>query len=139
MDVQRDVQRALPPLPLESHAAHAAASEIYGSSRMLLAVLEREQLGEASAGGGACMCTCVRALRGAWGHIRSARCRPASAYPLPTRPVAQVCRGWRCDMWEALAPLRALRPLHGGAGYCFDTQLELRALNFEVPPPGEAP
>lgn len=48
--------------------------------------------------------------------------------------VLQVCCGWRCDMYEELQPLRALRPCNSGVGFDESVVLELRALDFDVPP-----
>ncbi|EFN59718.1 expressed protein [Chlorella variabilis] len=88
-DVQQDVRRVLGAVPPESHEAYSLAHELYGTTRMLLAVLDRQQLEE-------------------------------------------VCQGWRCDMWEVLAPVRAVRPLNGGPGFDRDLVLDLRTLNFEI-------
>ena len=38
-------------------------------------------------------------------------------------------------MHEVLAPLRAVRPSSNGVGFSEDVVLQLRALNFDVPPP----
>lgn len=46
IDVQQDVRRVLGPVPPESHEAYSLAHELYGSTRMLLAVLDRKQLAE---------------------------------------------------------------------------------------------
>ena len=46
--------------------------------------------------------------------------------------LAQVCGGWRCDMWEVLAPLRAARPVNGGTGLDVDLTVSLRVLNFDL-------
>ena len=35
-------------------------------------------------------------------------------------------------MWDVLAPVRAARPVNGGAGYDRDLVLDLRTLNFEI-------
>lgn len=45
-DVQQDVRRVLGPVPPDSLEAYSLAHELYGTTRMLLAVLEREQLAE---------------------------------------------------------------------------------------------
>ncbi len=45
-DVQQDVQRVLGAVPAESCDAYSLAHELYGNARMLLAVLDREQLQE---------------------------------------------------------------------------------------------
>ncbi|KAL4449447.1 hypothetical protein ABPG77_007091 [Micractinium sp. CCAP 211/92] len=88
-DVQQDVRRVLGPVPPGSLEAYSLAHELYGTTRMLLAVLEREQL-------------------------------------------AEVCQGWRCDMWDVLAPVRAVRPVNGGPGFDKELVLDLRTLNFEI-------
>lgn len=54
---------------------------------------------------------------------------PGCARPPPRLPAPQ---GWRCDMWEVLAPVRAVRPLNGGPGFDRDLVLDLRTLNFEI-------
>jgi hypothetical protein len=46
---------------------------------------------------------------------------------------AQVCSGWRCDMWDVLSPVRGARPVNGGTACDPDLVLELRTLHFEVP------
>jgi hypothetical protein len=89
IDVQQDVRRVLGPVPPESHEAYSLAHELYGTTRMLLAVLDRRQL-------------------------------------------AEVCVGWNCDMWDVLAPVRAVRPVNGGPGYDRELVLDLRTLNFEL-------
>ncbi|CAL5227715.1 g10725 [Coccomyxa viridis] len=53
---------------------------------------------------------------------------------LPKADLAKVCCGWRCDMYEELQPLRALRPCNSGVGFDESVVLELRALDFDVPP-----
>ncbi|KAI3429568.1 hypothetical protein D9Q98_005655 [Chlorella vulgaris] len=88
-DVQQDVQRVLGAVPAESREAYSLAHELYGNARMLLAVLNREQLQD-------------------------------------------VCLGWRCEMWDLLAPVRAARPVNGGSGIDRELVLELRTLNFEI-------
>lgn len=89
-DVTADIMATLGvPPPGPALEAYELAHELYGSCRMLLAVLERDQL-------------------------------------------AEVCSGWRCDLWDVLAPLRAVRPVNGGPGYDEDLVLALRSLNFEI-------
>lgn len=88
-DVIIDIAETLGDPPLASMQAYELTHELYGSSRMLLATLGRDQLEE-------------------------------------------VCQGWRCDMWEILAPLRAVRPVNGGPGYDPELVLELRTLNYEI-------
>jgi hypothetical protein len=90
--VSADVEATLPPPPPAAADAYDLALELYGNSRMLLAALGREALGE-------------------------------------------VCSGWRCNMWEVLAPLRAARPANGGSGLDQVLVEDLRALNFEIAPP----
>lgn len=89
VDVSIDISTTLGLPPASAMDAYALTSELYGSSRMLLATLEREQL-------------------------------------------AEVCQGWRCDMWDVLEPLRAVRPVNGGPGYDHELVLQLRTLNFEI-------
>jgi hypothetical protein len=54
---------------------------------------------------------------------------------LDAAQLAEVCGGWRRPMGEALAPLRAARPLLGGAGFDEDVVRELRMLNYELRAP----
>lgn len=91
-DVIRDVRAVVGPVPPALKATYCLAAELYGSSRMLLAVLNRDQLGE-------------------------------------------VCQGWRCDFYEVLAPLRAVRPINGGPGFDEELVLALRTLQFELAGP----
>lgn len=88
-DVTYDAAVTLGPPPANSMDAYELTSELYGSTRMLLATLDREQL-------------------------------------------KAVCSGWRCDPWELLEPLRAVRPCNGGPGYDQDLVMNLRTLNFEL-------
>ena len=88
-DVIRDVRAVVGPVPGDLRPVYCLAAEVYGSSRMLLAVLNRDQLGE-------------------------------------------VCGGWRCDFYDVLAPLRAVRPVNGGPGYDEELVFELRELQFEL-------
>ena len=44
-----------------------------------------------------------------------------------------MCSGWNCNMWDILAPLRAVRPSNGGCGFDEVLAYELRTLNFDVP------
>ena len=55
--------------------------------------------------------------------------------------LCMLCRlqGWRCDMWDVLAPVRAVRPVNGGRGYDRGLVLDMRTLNFELGPPAGAP
>ena len=41
-------------------------------------------------------------------------------------------QGWNCDLWDVLAPVRAVRPVNGGPGYDQELVLDLRTLNFEL-------
>ncbi|GAB4822441.1 hypothetical protein N2152v2_009487 [Parachlorella kessleri] len=91
-DVLRDVRNVVGPAPRELRQAYGIAAELYGSTRMLLAVLDRDQL-------------------------------------------AEVCQGWRCDMYEVLEPLRAARPVNGGSGIDEELVLYLRTLQFELGAP----
>lgn len=88
-DVSTDISETLDPPTGEALEAYLMTSEIYGSSRMLLATLNEDQL-------------------------------------------AEVCGGWRCDMWEVLQPLRSVRPVNGGKGYDQELVVQLRMLNFEL-------
>ena len=48
--------------------------------------------------------------------------------------LAEVASGWRCDFYEVLAPVRAARPVNGGAGYDEELIQSLRLLHFQVQP-----
>ena len=86
-EVVEEAMVVLGPVPAEHVAAYEATSEVYSSCRMLLAMLDREQLARVAAGpkGGA-------------------------------------------DLYDTLAPLRALRPTLGGQGWSDAAVKELRAL-----------
>jgi hypothetical protein len=43
---------------------------------------------------------------------------------------AQVCCGWAGDFYDALAPVRAARPVNGGTGCDAAVLAQLRALNW---------
>jgi hypothetical protein len=88
-DVLQDLARTLGRPPAASEKAYSLTHELYGSSRMLMAVLDEDQLRE-------------------------------------------VCQGWRCNMWDVLAPLRTVRPVNGGPGYDEEMVLGLRTLNYEL-------
>jgi hypothetical protein len=89
IDVTNDIYETLGPPPEESFDVYDLTHELYGSSRMLLATLGKDQLEE-------------------------------------------VCQGWRCDMWEVLAPLRDIRPVNGGRGYDEELVMQLRQLHYEI-------
>ena len=44
----------------------------------------------------------------------------------------------QADMWDVLADVRGLRPVHGGPGWSEEVGEDLRGLNFELGPPGSA-
>jgi hypothetical protein len=88
-DVMQDIEITLGGVPAEASDIYDLSRELYGSSRMLLAVLDKDQL-----------------------H--------------------GVCRGWRCNMWEILTPLREVRPVNGGPGYDKELIMQLRTLNYEI-------
>ncbi len=171
-DVQQDVRRVLGPVPPESLQAYSLAHELYGTTRMLLAVLEREQLAEVCqvgrAGWGRLLkawlagvgrrlphpplpavqglllavleigglpdrlrlpfCGLLQQLAGgcsyqfgspACGFLPWLTCKLISELgpgPLPP-PHPRRLQGWRCDMWDVLAPVRAVRPVNGGPGW----------------------
>lgn len=97
-DVQQDVRRVLGPVPAESAEAYSLAHELYGTTRMLLAVLEREQLEE------------VCQVRGCAVRGRSAGpLRPAASCSPPTRTMpgrhAATCMRWPVDLFVAAAAL----------------------------------
>lgn len=66
-----------------------SAQEIYGTTRMLLSCLPRDEL-------------------------------------------ELVCGGWECNMWEVLAPLRAVRPVNSGPGCDIELALDLQMLYLEI-------
>ena len=100
--------------------------ELYGCSRMLLAVLSREQLQEVRV-----LPACLLAVAAVLGR-RVALARPVPGADVASAASLQVCGSWRCDMWDLLAPLRAVRPANGGPGFDEELVLELRTLNFEL-------
>jgi len=57
---------------------------------------------------------------------------PDPNQPLAARSFALYLQGWQCDMWDVLAPVRAVRPVNGGPGYDKELVLDLRTLNFEI-------
>lgn len=57
---------------------------------------------------------------------------PSCLCDAPARHAAAWPQGWRCDMWDVLAPVRAVRPVNGGPGYDRELVLDLRTLNFEL-------
>eukprot|EP00873_Tetraselmis_striata_P027661 jgi/Tetstr1/447925/TSEL_035233.t2 len=87
--VVADLQNVLGPVPPEEEEAYSLTHELYGSPRMLMAVLPEELL-------------------------------------------PQVCAGLNTDMWQLLAPLRALRPVNGGPGYDIEEVKKLRTLNYQL-------
>ena len=46
--------------------------------------------------------------------------------------LAEVASGWRCNFYDVLEAVRAVRPVNGGCGYDEDLIMKLRLLNFEV-------
>jgi len=88
-EVLAEFDQIMGPLPADQKEPYAIAAEIYGSTRMLLAVLPRENL-------------------------------------------AAVCSGCGCDMWDVLAPLRAVRPVNGGTGSDAELVLDLRMLYLDI-------
>ncbi len=88
-EVLAEYDRVMGPLPAAQQRAWEVTTEIYGSTRMLLAVL-------------------------------------------PPQELAAVCSGWRCDMWQVLAPLRAVRPVNGGSGADEELAIDLQMLYVEV-------
>lgn len=46
--------------------------------------------------------------------------------------LAEVASGWRCDFHAVLDPVRAARPVNGGAGYDEELLQSLRLLHFQV-------
>lgn len=51
---------------------------------------------------------------------------------LPRAMLDQVVVGYNCDMWDVLAPLRAVRPSEGGSGYDPEVLEQLRWLHFQI-------
>lgn len=88
-DVLNDINITLGEPSRQSLPSYLLTRELYGSSRMLLATLGKDQL-------------------------------------------SHVCGSWRCNMWELLEPLRAVRPINGGPGYDKELIMQLRTLNFEI-------
>jgi hypothetical protein len=84
-EVAEEATVALGPLPAQHVGTFEATSEVYGSCRMMLATLDREQLARVACGAGG------------------------------------------SDLFETLAPIRALRPSLGGPGCSEDVLQQLRA------------
>ncbi len=80
-----------PPLSADQQCDYEAVLELYGTTRMMLAVLGKEQL-------------------------------------------AQVVSGRDCGFYDVLEPVRAVRPVHCGAGHDLDVLNDLRMLHFQVDP-----
>lgn len=87
-EVAEEAAAVLGPVPASHVASYEATLEVYGTPRMMLATLDREQLGRVACG----------------------------------------ARG--VDLYELLAPVRALRPSLGGAGHSPEVLQQLRALHF---------
>lgn len=87
-EVVEEAMEVLGPVPAEHAEAYEATSEVYGSCRMLLAMLDREQLARVAGG-----------VKGV-------------------------------DMYDVLAPLRALRPAQGGPGWTAEAVEQLRELGL---------
>ena len=85
-EVVEEVMEVLGPVPAEHVAAYEATSELYSSCRMLLAMLDREQLARVA-------------------------CSPKGT-----------------ELFDLLAPLRALRPAMGGPGWSDAAVQTLRSL-----------
>ena len=82
-------------------------------------------------GGAGCSCSCLQLcqpLPKAAAAVKKLTYSPSLSPPHQKHPP----QGWRCDMWDVLAPVRAVRPVNGGAGYDRDLVLDLRTLNFEI-------
>jgi hypothetical protein len=71
-DVNRDERAVVGPVPPELRHVYALAGELYGSSRMLLAVLDRDQLGEVCSGWGCDFYDVLAPLRA----VRPVNCGP---------------------------------------------------------------
>jgi hypothetical protein len=84
-EVAEEAMATLGPLPAQHVGAYEATSEVYGSCRMMLATLDREQLGRVACGAGG------------------------------------------ADLYDVLAPVRALRPSLGGPGCSEEVLQQLRA------------
>lgn len=86
IDVQQDMRRELGPVPPSSHEAYSLAHELYGSTRMLLAVLDRPQLED----------VCVvrrRWLAGGGRRLGCMACPGRTAAVLPGGAAVPACRG----------------------------------------------
>ena len=51
---------------------------------------------------------------------------------LSVAQLAEVASGWRCNFYDVLEPVRAVRPVNGGCGYDEDLIQDLRLLHFQV-------
>jgi hypothetical protein len=132
--VLANLSTALGPVPEDQADTYSFTTEVYGSTRMVLACLTKAKLAK------------VYAVLRCASHLNVVRtptwtdehvpCRKSDLHAsLSMTVTSQVCSGWRCDMHEVLAPLRAVRPSSNGVGFNEDVVLQLRALNFDVPPP----
>ena len=79
------------PLSADQQRDYEAVLELYGTTRMMLAVLGKDEL-------------------------------------------AQVVSGLACDFFAVLEPVRAVRPVHGGAGHDLNVLNDLRMLRFQIDP-----
>ena len=132
--VLADMHHSLGPVPADQAGAYNLTRELYGTTRMLLACLPRADLAKVGSYRMLCMCTVKQTLSQRYGSLTAFCTMRLSVMALTTGSDLQVCCGWRCDMYEALQPLRALRPCNSGPGFDESVVLELRALNFDVPP-----
>ncbi len=91
MQVLDALHASFPPLSAEQQSDYEAVLELYGTTRMMLAVLGKHEL-------------------------------------------AQVVSGLACNFFDVLEPVRAVRPVCGGAGHDLDVLNDLRMLHFQVDP-----
>lgn len=124
------LQQFLPPLPAEAVEAFELTTEIYGSHRMMLASLCRQDLTKVSLFG-CCILSCFQQVCSGFEAVPSHQVWLNITSEL-YHVVPQVCSGCNCNMWEVLAPVRALRPVNGGIGFDADVAIELRQLMFEL-------
>ncbi len=86
-----------------------------------------------------CLSAAAAAVHACKHHFASLANRPVVATPVNLSPLTPPYstllyppQGWNCDMWDVLAPVRAVRPVNGGPGYDRELVLDLRTLNFEL-------
>ncbi len=121
-----DLEQTLGAVPEQQRQAFQAVCEVYGSTRTMLACLDRPLLNE------------VRPTRTA---VLQQPPQVLGAHSLEgyVRVAVQVCQGLRDpatgqqqDLWALLAPVRAIRPSQGGPAFSEEMVTFIRSLNFDL-------